>query len=239
MAPGFKTGRRTKGTPNKPRPIILAPTEENRELLAMAAVMRTPKAVMLDAMLRFESIGLSLLAKAERLAETTASASQIAMLATEGHKFMIAAVQCAEKVAPYIHARLLAVESRGDMTEDKAPYVIRAPAVMEDSSAWQKAVGSGARRSGGIHGASGHAAISAPGAGPCTGGQACASGGQSENGPDQHDDVGATGGGETDWDAGVAGERRVAAEGLMFIRQPRRSFSRFSLWRSICGVVEL
>ena len=73
MAPGFKTGGRTKGTPNKPRPIILAPTEENRELLAMAVVMRTPKAVMLDAMLRFESIGLTLLAKAERLAETKAS----------------------------------------------------------------------------------------------------------------------------------------------------------------------
>ena len=48
---------------------------------------------------------------------------------------MIAAVQCAEKVAPYIHARLLAVESRGDMTEDKAPFVIRAPMVMDDSSA--------------------------------------------------------------------------------------------------------
>ena len=69
------------------------------------------------------------------------SASQIAMLATEGHKFMIAAVQCAEKVAPYIHARLLAVESRGDMTEDKAPYVVRVPMVMDDSSAWQAAVG--------------------------------------------------------------------------------------------------
>jgi hypothetical protein len=53
MAPNFKTGGRTKGTPNKPRPIILASTEENRELLAMAAVMRTPKAVMLEAMLRF------------------------------------------------------------------------------------------------------------------------------------------------------------------------------------------
>jgi hypothetical protein len=141
MAPGFKTGGRTKGTPNKPRPIILATTEENRELLAMAAVMRTPKAVMLDAMLRFESIGLSLLAKAERLAETEASASQIAMLATEGHKFMIAAVQCAEKVAPYIHARLLAVESRGDTTQDRVPYVVRVPAVLQDSSAWQAAVG--------------------------------------------------------------------------------------------------
>ncbi|MFY9953750.1 hypothetical protein [Bradyrhizobium sp.] len=63
------------------------------------------------------------------------------MLATEGHKFMIAAVQCAEKVAPYIHARLLAVESRGDMTQDKAPYVVRVPAVLADSMAWQAAVG--------------------------------------------------------------------------------------------------
>ena len=54
---------------------------------------------------------------------------------------MIAAVQCAEKVAPYIHARLLAVESRGDMTEDKAPFVVRVPSVMADSAAWQAAVG--------------------------------------------------------------------------------------------------
>jgi hypothetical protein len=63
------------------------------------------------------------------------------MLATEGHKFTIAAVQCAEKVAPYVHARLLAVESRGDMTQDKAPYVVRVPAVLADSTAWQAAVG--------------------------------------------------------------------------------------------------
>jgi hypothetical protein len=63
------------------------------------------------------------------------------MLSTEGHKFTIAAVQCAEKVAPYIHARLLAVESRRDMTQDKAPYVVRVPAVLADSTAWQTAVG--------------------------------------------------------------------------------------------------
>jgi hypothetical protein len=50
-------------------------------------------------------------------------------------------VQCAEKVAPYIHARLLAVESRGDMTQDKAPYVVRVPMVLADSTAWQAAVG--------------------------------------------------------------------------------------------------
>jgi len=54
-------------------------------------------------------------------------------------KYMVSAVQVAEKVAPFIHARLLAVESR---TEDKAaPFVVRAPAVMADSSAWQAAVG--------------------------------------------------------------------------------------------------
>jgi hypothetical protein len=102
--------------------------------------MRTPKAVMLDAMLRFESIGLSLLAKAERLAETEASASQIAMLATEGHKFMIAAVQCADQVAPYVHARLIAMQG-DEKDKDKPSFVVRAPAVMADSSAWQAAVG--------------------------------------------------------------------------------------------------
>ena len=106
----------------------------------MTAVMRTPKAVMLDAMLRFERIGLSLLAEAERLAETKASASQIALLATEGHKFMIAAVQCAEKVAPYCVRGCSRSKSRGRHDRDKAPYVIRAPMVMDDSTTWQAAV---------------------------------------------------------------------------------------------------
>jgi hypothetical protein len=66
---------------------------------------------------------------------------------------------------------------------------------------------SGARRSSGIQGVERSPASGF--AGPC------ASGDRSENGPDHHDNAGATGGGETDWDAGVAGKRRVAAEGLM------------------------
>ena len=57
-------------------------------------------------------------------------------------KYMAAAVKVAEKVAPYIHARLMAIESRGDNVDQRAPFVIRAPAVMADSSTWQAAVGS-------------------------------------------------------------------------------------------------
>jgi hypothetical protein len=54
-------------------------------------------------------------------------------------KYLQAAVAVADRVAPYIHARLLSVESR---TEEKAaPFVVRAPAVMADSSAWQDAIG--------------------------------------------------------------------------------------------------
>jgi len=140
--PGLpKTGGRSKGTTNKPKPIVLENTPENQAMLAAAVTIRTPKAVMLDAMLRFESIGLGFLAKADKLMKTRADPDKVADTAREGHKFIVAAVECATKVAPYIHARLLAVEARGDMTEDKAPYVVRVPSVMADSVAWQAAVG--------------------------------------------------------------------------------------------------
>jgi hypothetical protein len=142
MAPGYKTGGRVRGvSTNKPKPIILEPTTENRELVAVAHLVRTPKAVILDAMMRFETLGLGFLARADRLMKSRAATEKVAEAAQEGHKFIVAAVECATKAAPYVHARLLSVESRGDMTADRAPFVIRAPAVMEDSSAWQAAVG--------------------------------------------------------------------------------------------------
>jgi hypothetical protein len=142
MAPGRKTGGRIRGVSiNKPKPIIMEPTSENRELVATAQLMRTPKAVMLDAMMRFENLGLGFLTKADRLMKRNAGTAKVAEAAHEGHKFIVAAVECATKVAPYIHARLLSMESRGDMTQDKAPYVVRVPAVLADSTAWQTAVG--------------------------------------------------------------------------------------------------
>lgn len=146
MAAGRKTGGRTKGTPNKPKAEILPPGEaisqaEEARLASVTTGPRTPKAVMLDAMLRFEGIGLGFLAKAEKMMKTRATTDKVAETAREGHKFIVAAVECATKVAPYIHARLLAVEARGDMTEDRAPFVVRVPAVMSDSAAWQQAVG--------------------------------------------------------------------------------------------------
>jgi hypothetical protein len=144
LAIGRKTGGKIKGvSKHKPKPIILAPTDENRALALMAptAEVRTPKAVMLSAMLKFERMSDVLMSKAERLTKAHAKPEGIAKLVAEAHRFTVAAVQCAEKVAPYIHARLLAVESRGDMTEDKAPYVVRVPTVMTSSADWQTAVG--------------------------------------------------------------------------------------------------
>ena len=55
-------------------------------------------------------------------------------------KYSVAAVQCSRKGGS-LYARQVAgsIESR---TEEKAaPFVVRAPAVMADSSAWQAAVG--------------------------------------------------------------------------------------------------
>jgi hypothetical protein len=143
MAPGRKTGGRVRGiSKNKPKPIILEPTPENRalQLLAESAPeVRTPKAVMLGAMRHFEDLALGLIDQAKLKLATDPEAATA--LGIQGQKFMIAAVQCADRVAPYIHARLLAIESRGDMTADKAPYVVRVPSVMADSTAWQAAVG--------------------------------------------------------------------------------------------------
>jgi hypothetical protein len=150
--PGLpKTGGRARGTPNKPkqigvltkpRPIKL--TQQDRELIVMAQVMRTPKAVILEAMVKFETLGKGLLAKADNLMKTRGDPKKAAELAEEGYKYIVAAVECATKVAPYIHARLLAVESRGDMTADRPPYVLRAPTVMANGEAWQAAVGAAA-----------------------------------------------------------------------------------------------
>lgn len=152
MAKGRKTGGRIKGvSKNKERivvPEVLPPetaesmiAETARAMVLASSPIRTPKAVILDAMMRFEALGLGFLKTAERLQKRNAGVAKIAEAAHEGHKFIVAAVECATKAAPYVHARLLAIESRGDMTEDKAPYVVRVPMVMSDSTAWQAAVG--------------------------------------------------------------------------------------------------
>jgi hypothetical protein len=121
-----KTGGRVKGQILGPKPIKLADTPENRALMLMAptADVRTPRAVMMDAMLMLDGL-------AKKHFEIQDYGPAL--------KYLQAAVTVAERVAPYVHAKLLSIESR---TEDKAaPFVVRAPAVMADSSAWQAAVG--------------------------------------------------------------------------------------------------
>ena len=46
-------------------------------------------------------------------------------------------MQCAEKVAPYIHAKLIAVEQKG--SDDAVPFVVRLPPVIQRSEDWQAA----------------------------------------------------------------------------------------------------
>jgi hypothetical protein len=142
MAIGRKTGGRVKGiSKNKPKSIKLPDTDENRALVLMAptAEIRSPKAVMLSAMMKFERMSDVLMAKAERMTLAKTPSEDIAKVVAEAHKFTFAAVSCAEKVSPYVHARLIAVQ--GEAAADKPAYVIRAPSVMEDSSAWQASVG--------------------------------------------------------------------------------------------------
>src|SRR5216684_6645618 len=127
MAPGRKTGGRIAGvSKNKPKPIKLQDTEENRALVILSGTtkVRSPRAVMMDAMLRLDGM-------AKRHFETKDYVPAL--------KYLQAAVMVADRLAPYCHARLLSIESR---SEDKAaPFVVRAPAVMSDSSEWQAAVG--------------------------------------------------------------------------------------------------
>lgn len=121
-----KTGGRTAGVPNKPKPIILSPEEleKGRQLALISTEVRSPKSVMLDAMLYFDQMARDYHAQYEY---------------EKAAKFMASAVQVAREVAPYVHARLLAVETRND--ESKPAFVIRAPAVMGDSASWQAMVG--------------------------------------------------------------------------------------------------
>jgi hypothetical protein len=136
-----KTGGRKKGQGNKPRAITLPDTDESRALIALAptAEIRTPKAVMLSAMMKFERMSDVLMAKAERMTGDKFPYEDIKQVVAEAHKFTFAAVKCASEAAPYVHAKLLSIESRAE--EKAAPFVVRAPAVMADSSAWQAAVG--------------------------------------------------------------------------------------------------
>ena len=145
---GLKTGGRKKGSLNKPKPVEVAPNPVDlardeaaraMQIILPNTTVRTPKAVILDAMMHFEELAIGLINQAKAKLETDPEGATV--LGMQGQKFLIAAVECATKAAPYVHARLLSVESRGDMTEDKAPFVIRAPSVMDDSSAWQAAVG--------------------------------------------------------------------------------------------------
>ena len=125
MAPGRKTGGRIAGVSrNKPKPIKLPDTEENRALVLAATQVLTPKGVMAEAMKRYYDM---------------AHGFQRDNNQAEENKAWGACVAVAKELAPFVHARYLAVESRSE--EKAAPFVVRAPAVMADSSAWQAAVG--------------------------------------------------------------------------------------------------
>jgi hypothetical protein len=125
MAPGRKTGGRIAGVSrNKPKPIRLPDTEENRALVLAATPALTPKRVMFEAMEYYYGIAKEL---------------KQAQDENGSNKAWGACIAVAKELAPYTHARYLAVETKSE--EKASPFVVRAPAVMADSSAWQAAVG--------------------------------------------------------------------------------------------------
>jgi hypothetical protein len=120
-----KTGGRRKGSANRPKPVVLSPDEAAQSrALTIVTEIPTPKSVMMNAMIMLDGL-------AKKHFEIQDYGPAL--------KYLQAAVAVADRVAPYIHARLLSVESRSE--EKAAPFVVRAPAVMADSSAWQAAVG--------------------------------------------------------------------------------------------------
>jgi hypothetical protein len=116
---------RAMGTPNKPKPIVLVPSAQTRALLLTAADVLTPKAVMMEGMKYFYQKAQ------ERERSKDFDGAQEAW---------IRCVEVAVRVAPFVHPRLLAIESRGDLTDDRVPFVLRAPAVMDSSQKWQEMV---------------------------------------------------------------------------------------------------
>lgn len=118
-----------------PGTILLPDTPENR-VVALMTEPRLPKAVMLDAMRNFENLAQGLMAQAH---ETMATDPGIGIeLGMQGMKFLMAAVNCAEKVAPYIHAKLISIDDRRE-GDGKASFVVRAPMVIENSEDWELA----------------------------------------------------------------------------------------------------
>src|ERR1700678_2418688 len=109
MAIGRKTGGKVKGvSKHGPKPIKLPDTAENRQLVLMAptAEIRTPKAVMLDAMIFLDRMARDSFEKQDYVPAL---------------KYMQASVQVAERVAPYVHARLL-IAVQGEAAADKPAY---------------------------------------------------------------------------------------------------------------------
>ena len=127
MAPGRKTGGRVRGiSKNKPTPLILDDTPENRALVIAAptANVLTPKTAMMAAMQYYYDMAQDMMRAQSQDGTNKAWGSCLAV---------------AKELAPYIHSRLLAVESRAE--NQQSPYVVRVPSVMADSTAWQAAVG--------------------------------------------------------------------------------------------------
>jgi hypothetical protein len=127
MAPGRKTGGRVRGiSKNKPKPLILDDTPENRALVIAAptANVLTPKTAMMAAMQYYYDMAQDMMRAQSQDGTNKAWGSCLAV---------------AKELAPYIHSRLLAVESRTE--NQQSPYVVRVPSVMADSTAWQAAVG--------------------------------------------------------------------------------------------------
>jgi hypothetical protein len=120
-----KTGGKIKGvSKNKPKPLILDDTPENRALVLAAPTTKvlTPKIAMMAALQYYYDLAQDMM-RAQNQEGT--------------NKAWSACLAVAKELAPFIHARLLAVESRGDFTDAQVPFVLRSPFVVENSAEWQ------------------------------------------------------------------------------------------------------
>jgi hypothetical protein len=141
MAPGFKTGGRKKGSKNKPKPRALTVQEsENVRLGEILQPVRTgpltPKALMLEKMQHFDDCARAIMDSVPQLIAQGHKPEKLVGLLAESRNYNMAAIQCADRVAPYVHGKIASVDENKD--PEAKPFVVRAPDVIQDSTKWER-----------------------------------------------------------------------------------------------------
>lgn len=108
---------------------------------------RSPKTVLQDKMLFYDEVARGILEKiVEALkADARPRGDLLAMMYKKMNECDKIAIECAEKLAPYKHAKLSSIEVKKDIVHR---FVIRTPTVIENQDKWMKTIEHGAKAQG-------------------------------------------------------------------------------------------